>query len=128
MLVAINLMGALEVTSFIKKTAVDPQKFAEVIKQSRGNSWAFGRFIPGLLSQNCEEHRFTLNKDLDLALRVASDLGVAAPFTSLAKQYLQAASSPKLGDKQEQTVRLSSLVRIFECVSGVHIIAGTKEE
>jgi len=117
MLVAVNLMAALEATSFIMKTTVDPQKFVDTIRQSRGNSWAFSRFIPGVVSAAKEEHGFTLSKDLDLALGAASELGVAMPFTSLARQYLEAARSPKIPGEQEPMVRLDSLVKVFQDAS-----------
>ena len=116
MLVAINLMGALEVTSFVQRTALDPQRFVKAIMQSRGNSWAFSRFIPGLVSGSSEHHKFTLSKDLDLALGLASEVGATTPFTALAKDFLGAAASKTRG-QHGQAVTLDSLVEVFESLS-----------
>jgi 3-hydroxyisobutyrate dehydrogenase-like beta-hydroxyacid dehydrogenase len=112
MLVTLNLMTSLEVTSWVMRTKLDPKVFVDVMRKSRGYSPVFEGFIPGLVEKSGSNPHLWLDKDLEIALEVASKLHVPMPFTSLAKQFLQAAKG-RDPEGEELTVDFSSIVGLY---------------
>jgi 2-hydroxy-3-oxopropionate reductase len=112
MLVTLNLMTSLEVTNWVFRTQLDPKVYVDVIRKSRGYSPVFEGFIPGLVEKSGNNPHLWLDKDLEIALEMASKLHVPMPFTSLAKQFLQAAKG-RDPPGEELTVDFSSIVGLF---------------
>jgi 3-hydroxyisobutyrate dehydrogenase-like beta-hydroxyacid dehydrogenase len=113
MLVTLNMMSALEVTSWARKSNIDLETFATVIMKCRGTSPMFETWIPKIVSKSKENPKLWLNKDLDLALQVASKSNAPMMFVSLAKQILLAAKS-KDTPPNDLVLSFKSLVEVYE--------------
>lgn len=117
-LVGIHLVATSEAILWGIKAGADPKQLYEVIRTSAGNSWIFenkalqmikGMFEPG----------FTVwlqHKDLGLALKVASELNMPMPLTSIVYQIFEAAKAMGLENKDHGAV-----IKILERLSGMKI-------
>ena len=113
MLVTLNMISALEVTSWAKKSNIDLDTFVSVIRKCRGTSPMFETWIPKLTAKGDQDKKLWLNKDLDLALHVASKCNAPMMLVSLAKQILQAAKS-KDALPSDLVLGFRSLVELYE--------------
>lgn len=113
MLVTLNMISALEVTSWAKKSNIDVDTFVSVIRKCRGTSPMFETWIPKLAAKGDQDKKLWLNKDLDLALHVASKSNAPMMLVSFAKQILQAAKS-KDTLPSDLVLGFRSLVELYE--------------
>ena len=120
MLVTLNMMSALEVTSWAKKCNIDLDTFVSVIRKCRGTSPIFETWIPKLATKSKQDKKLWLNKDLDLALHVASKSNAPMMLVSLAKQILQAAKS-KDPLPSDLVLGFGSLVELYEDIFNVKL-------
>jgi 3-hydroxyisobutyrate dehydrogenase len=118
-LLAVHIWSAGEVLAALVKSGVAPALALEVINASSGRSNASQNLIPDRVLTREFPRTFRLallDKDVRIALDLARESGVAAPFTELAAR-LFAAARAELGEEADHV----EAVRVIEREAGVMI-------
>jgi 3-hydroxyisobutyrate dehydrogenase-like beta-hydroxyacid dehydrogenase len=116
MMVAANSLLMAEALTFGEKHGVDWKTMLETINNS-----VVGNPLIGYKTKPLLERDFTpaftikqMQKDMEYALKAASEMGVFTPTTALVRQFLTAAESQGLGEKD-----FFSLLLVLEKLSGI---------
>jgi 3-hydroxyisobutyrate dehydrogenase len=106
-----NCVAVAETATLAAKAGLDPQLTLDIIRTSSGNSWAFERIMPRIVSRDfTPANTIDINhKDQALGVDFARGLGVPAPVAALTEQVYQMARAAGLGK-----IDGSSVVRVFE--------------
>ncbi len=110
-----NAVAVAETATLAAKAGLDPQTTLEIIRLSSGNSWAFERIMPRIVSRDfLPANTIDINhKDQALGCDFARQLGVPMPVAALTEQIYQMARAAGL-NKQDG----ASVVRVFEQMAG----------
>ena len=110
-MVALNIQAAAEALVFAAKAGADPAKVRQALMGGFAASRALEVHADRMLKRNFDPgFRIRLHqKDLNLALSAARDLGMALPNTALAQQMFSAVSAAGGGDRDH-----SALVQAIE--------------
>lgn len=110
-----NAVAAAETATLATRAGLDPQMVLDIIRTSSGNSWAFERIMPRIVSRDfTPANTIDINhKDQALGCDFARQLGVPVPVAELTEQVYQMARAAGL-NKQDG----SSVVRVFEQMAG----------
>jgi len=116
-----NAVAVAETATLAARAGLDPQLTLDIIRTSSGNSWAFERIMPRIVSRDfTAANTIDINhKDQALGCDFARQLGVPVPVAALTEQVYQMARAAGL-NKQDG----SSVVKVFEQLAGNP--AGTK--
>lgn len=122
LLFAVNMAATSEALTLGKKAGVDPVVMRDVIKTSSGASYALDIKVRDFIFPRNFEPGFTVdlqNKDVDLALDLAKELGVPVVLGNIARQMYQALVVKGYGKKDT-----SIIVTLFEELMGTGEIRG----
>jgi 3-hydroxyisobutyrate dehydrogenase len=118
MLVGINLIAVSEALVLAQKAGANLNTLYEVIKTSAGNSWAFEIKAPNMLKKEFKPgfKIWLQHKDLDLAMDMASNLGVPTPLLAYSCEIFKSAKALGLEDLDH-----SAIIRFAEKISEIKI-------
>lgn len=110
-----NAVAVAETAVLAAKAGLDAQLVLDIIRTSSGNSWAFERVMPRIVSRDFSPaNTIDINhKDQALGCDFARQLGVPVPVAALTEQVFQMARAAGL-NKQDG----SSVVQVFEQMAG----------
>ncbi len=114
MFAAIQHMGLVEISSWLKKGGVSEETFHTVIRHSQQKSEALERICETLVSRKFKPRKSWMPKDVGFGLEVAKDMEVPMPFTALAYQLFSIAQANGL-DGYEAT---GIAYHIYALISG----------
>jgi 3-hydroxyisobutyrate dehydrogenase-like beta-hydroxyacid dehydrogenase len=119
---AVTLLATSEGLTIGKKFGLDPDVMTDVINVSTGESWVSRTHIKQRITNRKFDDPFKLGlmvKDIDIAMRLASDMGLTLPL-SQQNQEMWGDARKLEGDGQS----VSNLVRWLERQTGVDITPG----
>lgn len=110
-----NAVAVAETAVLAAKAGLDPQTVLDIIRTSSGNSWAFERVMPRIVSRDFSPaNTIDINhKDQALGIDFARQLGVPVPVAALTEQVYQMARAAGLNKSDG-----SSVVKVFEAMAG----------
>lgn len=114
MLVGIHIVATAEAFNLATKLGLDSEKIFNIIKASAGNSrgWEYG--VPRMMKGDFTPgfRVFLLDKDLKLALQMASEYKVPVALTALAYQFMEAAKAIGVEDED-----MSAVIKVLKRMS-----------
>lgn len=119
---AVTLLATSEGLTIGKKFGLDPDVMTDVINVSTGESWVSRTHIKQRITSRKFDDPFKLGlmvKDIDIAMRLASDMGLTLPL-SQQNQEMWGTARELEGEGQS----VSKLVRWLERQTGVDITRG----
>jgi 3-hydroxyisobutyrate dehydrogenase len=122
LITAVTFLATAEGLAIGKRFGLDPDTMTEVLNASTGESWISRTHIRQRITSRKFDDPFKLGlmvKDIEIALRLAHDLGVPAPLSGLNRELWLAARQLEGADAS-----VSRLVRWLERTTGVEITAG----
>lgn len=117
-LLTIHTLAAAEALNLGARAGFDAQQVVEVIRQSAGGSTMFSIRGPMMASRSFEPAPgpfLTLEKYLDLAAGMSTELGCASPLFDAAKPYFERAIAQGIGDQD-----ISAVITLIEADSTPH--------
>jgi len=117
-IVALNIQAAAEALAFAAKAGADPAKVREALMGGFANSRILEIHAERMIKRTfAPGFRIRLHqKDLNIALQSARELGMALPNTAIAQQMFSACVAQGGGDWDH-----SALVRAIETLSGTPV-------
>ena len=117
-LVMVNLLATCEALTLAGGLGLDARRVFDAVKSGAGGSWQFENMGARLLVGDLEPGGTveTVQKDLDIMMGAARDLGMTLPGSSLVQQLYNAVEAEGLGKKGHQ-----ALVAAYERLTGIRI-------
>ncbi|MEP7138500.1 MAG: NAD(P)-dependent oxidoreductase [Caldimonas sp.] len=122
LITSMNFLALSEGLAIGKRYGLDPAAMVDVLDRSTGMSWVSQTHIRQRVLSRRFDDPFKLalmRKDIGIAMRLARDEDVAAPFCARGEELWQEAASAT-----DAGASVSELVRWVERTSGVEITAG----
>ena len=89
MITTVNMLGAYEGFRVAQAVGLDLEEFSEAVRASTGQSYMADRWLAGFFKGMTAHGRDGFHKGLISCLRLAHEVGVAAPGTALIQQLFQ---------------------------------------
>jgi len=122
LITTVTFLATAEGLTIGKKFGLDPAVMTDVINVSTAESWVSRTHIKQRIISRKFDDPFKLGlmvKDIHIAMRLAADLKLPLPLTSLNEKLWTAA-----GEQEGEEASVSNLVRWLEQTTGVEITGG----
>jgi len=106
--IAGNLMGAVESLEYSKAAGLDPRTVLQSIGAGSAGSWQLNSMVPRMLDGNFEPGFYVKHflKDLRIALDAAKEMRLELPLLALAERLFAEVEGAGMGDKGTQALYL----------------------
>jgi 3-hydroxyisobutyrate dehydrogenase-like beta-hydroxyacid dehydrogenase len=106
LIMGVAIEAVAEALVLASKSGIDPRKVVEITSVGGARTGAMETRGPRMIQHDFTSH-FSANnmyKDLSSALKLADEVGVSLPATSIAREMLKAAKSQGMGDRDSCVV------------------------
>jgi 3-hydroxyisobutyrate dehydrogenase len=106
--IAGNLLGAVEAVTYARSAGLDPRRVLESIGMGSAGSWQLVTMVPRMLDGNFEPGFYIKHflKDLRIALEAARDMKLRLPLLDLAERLFATLHAEGFGERGTQALYL----------------------